>query len=108
MALQDEVCTPCRDGGPTLEASELAQLQAELPGWEVIESHHLHKRLSFSDFITAVDWLNSAAAICEDQGHHGDFRLGWGYVEIDIHTHKINGLTRSDAVLAAKLDSIQI
>ncbi|MEX0588865.1 MAG: 4a-hydroxytetrahydrobiopterin dehydratase [Cyanobium sp.] len=108
MALRDEVCVPCRDDGPTLEASEQAQLQVELPGWEVIEGHHLHKHLTFADFTTAVEWLTTAAAICEDQGHHGDFRVGWGYVEIDIHTHKVNGLTRSDAVLAAKLDAIRM
>ncbi|WP_255110560.1 4a-hydroxytetrahydrobiopterin dehydratase [Synechococcus sp. RedBA-s] len=84
---------------PRLEAEELASLQAELPGWEVIEGHHLHKHLSFPDFCAALAWLNHAGAICEDQGHHGDFRVGWGYVEIDIHTHKADGLTRADAVM---------
>lgn len=106
MALRDEICVPCRDGGPTLQAEELASLQAELPGWEVIEGHHLHRHLSFPDFSAALAWLNHAGAICEDQGHHADFRVGWGYVEIDIHTHEADGLTRADAVLAAKFDAI--
>lgn len=106
MALRDETCVPCRDGGPTLGADELAALQAELPGWQVVEGHHLQRRLSFPDFNTALGWLNRAGAICEAQGHHGDFRLGWGYVEIEIYTHKANGLTRSDAVLAAKFDAL--
>lgn len=106
MALRDETCIPCRDGGPTLEAGELAALQAELPSWQVIDGHHLHRRLDFGDFMGALRWLNQAGEICEQQGHHGDFRVGWGYVEIDIHTHKANGLTRADAVLAAKFDAI--
>lgn len=106
MALRDETCVPCRDGGPTLEAGELAALQEELPNWQVIDGHHLHRRLDFGDFMDAVSWFNQAGAICEQQGHHGDFRVGWGYVEIDIHTHKANGLTRADAVLAAKFDAI--
>jgi len=106
MALRDETCVPCRDGGPTLEVEELVSLQAEHPDWEVIDGHHLHRRLEFADFRTALNWLNRAGAICEEQGHHGDFRVGWGYVEADIYTHKAGGLTRADAVLAAKFDAI--
>jgi 4a-hydroxytetrahydrobiopterin dehydratase len=108
MALRDETCVPCRDGGPTLEPEEMESLQAELPDWEVIDGHHLHRRLEFADFRTALNWLNLAGAICEDQGHHGDFRVGWGYVEVDIHTHKVGGLTRADAVLAARFDAITL
>ncbi|MEB3165068.1 MAG: 4a-hydroxytetrahydrobiopterin dehydratase [Cyanobacteriota bacterium] len=106
MALRDEACIPCQEGGSTLAPEELDQLRDELPGWEVIDQHHLHKRLSCPDFASAMDWLNSAAAICEQQGHHADFRVGWGYVEIDIHTHKVNGITRADAVLAARFDAM--
>jgi 4a-hydroxytetrahydrobiopterin dehydratase len=106
MALRDETCVPCQEGGSTLSTDELALLREELPGWEVIDQHHLHKRLSFPDFAKAIGWITCAAGICEQQGHHADFRVGWGYVEIDIHTHKVNGLTRSDAVLAAKFDAM--
>ena len=106
MALRDEPCIPCQAGGSTLTAEELDLLRDELPGWEVIDQHHLHKRLSFPDFATALGWLTAAAAICEQQGHHADFRVGWGYLEIDSHTHKVNGITRADAVLAARLDAM--
>lgn len=107
MPLRDETCVPCRDGGPTLMAEELAELQTEPMGWHVVDGHHLHKRLNFADFSAALAWLNRAGAICEDQGHHGDFRIGWGYVEIELHTHKAGGLTRADAVLAAKFDALE-
>lgn len=106
MALRDETCAPCRDGGPTLNAGEQAALQTELPNWQVIDGHHLHRRLDFGNFMGALSWLNEAEAICEQQGHHGDFRSGWGDVGIDIHPHKANGLTRADGVLAAKCDAI--
>lgn len=107
MALRDETCIPCRDGGPTLDAQELAELTAELPGWNVVDGHHLHRRWEFADFSTALAWLNRAGAICEEQGHHANFAVGWGYVEVEIFTHKANGLTRADAVLAAKFDGLQ-
>ena len=105
MALSDETCIPCRDGGPTLEPDELEELKKELPGWEVIDDSYLHKRLEFPDFARALAWLNRAGAICEEQGHHADFAVGWGYVDIKIFTHKANGLTRADAIMAAKFDA---
>ncbi len=106
MALKDEICVPCREGSPTLKAEEISALLAELPDWKVVDGHHLHRRLTFADFASALAWLNLAGVLCEKQGHHGDFALGWGYVEINIHTHKTGGITRADAVLAAKLDAI--
>jgi 4a-hydroxytetrahydrobiopterin dehydratase len=107
MALRDETCIPCRDGGATLSPEELTELQNQLMDWRVVDGHHLHKRLDFADFATALAMLNRAGAICEEQGHHADFRVGWGYLEIEIHTHKAGGLTRADAVLAAKFDALQ-
>jgi 4a-hydroxytetrahydrobiopterin dehydratase len=107
MVLRDEICVPCRDGGPTLSKDEQAELLNELIDWRVVDGHHLYKRLTFANFVTALGWLNRAGAICEEQGHHGDFRIGWGYLEIEIHTHKAGGLTRADAVLAAKFDALK-
>ncbi|MBM4067237.1 MAG: hypothetical protein FJ266_16655, partial [Planctomycetes bacterium] len=31
----------------------------------------------------------------------------WGKAEITIYTHKINGLTESDFILAAKIDTLR-
>lgn len=106
MALRDESCVPCHGGSSLLAADDLAVLLEQLPGWEAIDQQHLHKRLSFPDFATAFGWLSCAAEICEQQGHHADFRVGWGYVEITIQTHTLNGITRADAVLAARFEAI--
>lgn len=108
MALRDENCMPCRDGGPTLSPDKRDELLQELSGWQVVNEHHLHKRLELPDFAAALAWLNQAAAICEEQGHHADFTIGWGYIEIVIYTHKAQGLTRADIVLAAKLDMLPV
>ncbi len=106
MALRDEICVPCREGGPRLSSEELAALELELPSWQVVDGHHLFKRLTYPDFVSALSWLNRAGSICEEQGHHADFRIGWGYVELVIYTHKAGGITRADAVLAAKFDAL--
>ena len=74
--------------------------------WELIEIHHIERISTFPDFYSALQFVNAAGAICEQQNHHADFELGWGRVKAMIWTHKINGLTESDFVLAAKFDEI--
>ena len=75
-------------------------------GWQVVDGHHLWKAYTFPDFRTALDFVNKTGAIAEAEGHHPDLFLSWGKVEVKIWTHKINGLTESDFILAAKIDQI--
>ena len=104
MPLADQTCVPCKGGVPPLKGAALDSLKAQLPGWEVIEEHHLRKAFTFPDFQKALDFVNRAGAIAEEQGHHPDILLGWGKAEVTTYTHKIDGLTESDFVLAAKID----
>lgn len=78
----------------------------EVPAWEVIDGHHLSRSYSFPDFKTALDFVNRVGALAEEQGHHPDIVLCWGKVKLDIWTHKINGLSESDFILAAKCDRL--
>ena len=105
MTLSQETCIPCRDGAPTLSQAELDALMLELPGWQVVDGHHLLKSWTFQDFQQALEWVNRTGAICEAEGHHAEFSLGWGHAEALIYTHKVDGLTRADAVLAARFDA---
>jgi 4a-hydroxytetrahydrobiopterin dehydratase len=77
---------------------------AQLAGWQVVDDHHLSKTYLFSDFRTALDFVNRVGAVAEEQGHHPDLYLAWGKVEVKTWTHKIDGLTESDFILAAKID----
>lgn len=102
--LADQQCIPCRGGVPPLAGEELEKLSAQLPDWKVVDGHHLKKTFLFPDFAKALDFVNRAGAIAEEQGHHPDLCLAWGKVDVVTYTHKINGLTESDFVLAAKID----
>ena len=103
-SLADQKCVPCRGGVPPLEGEALANMSAQLPGWNVVDAHHLAKSFSFPDFKKALDFVNRAGAIAEEQGHHPDLCLSWGKVDVVTYTHKIKGLTESDFILAAKID----
>ncbi len=100
-------CVPCRGGVPPLAGAALEELLARLGpnGWRVVAGHHLEKRYDFPDFARALAFVDRAGAIAEAEGHHPDLHLSWGKVVVEIWTHKIDGLTESDFVLAAKLDA---
>ena len=100
-------CVPCEGGVPPLNKAERTELISHIHGgWSVIDGHHLEREWSFPDFVSALVFTNTTGTICEEQGHHADFELGWRRVKAKIWTHKINGLTESDFVLAAKFDRI--
>lgn len=108
-ALANETCVPCRGGVPPLQGKELESVARELGGgWRVAGEHHLEKEFRFPDFEQALSFTNAVGAIAEREGHHPDIHLAWGKVRIEIWTHKIDGLTRSDFVLAAKIDRILV
>lgn len=106
MSLAEKHCVPCRGGVPPLKGGELEKLKTEAPGWQVVDEHHLAKTFTFPDFKTALDFVNRAGAIAEEEGHHPDLCLSWGKVAVTTWTHKIDGLTESDFILAAKIDRL--
>ncbi len=103
--LAEQSCVPCKGGVPPMEAEEAERLLTRLDeGWEVVETHHLERTYEFPDFAEALAFVNAIGEIAEEQGHHPDIHLSWGRVGVEIWTHKIDGLTESDFVLAAKFD----
>ena len=99
-------CLPCRIATPPLTAEEVAPLAAQVPGWTVVDGHHLHRLHPTKDFAESLALANRIGAVAEKAGHHPDLLVAWGRLAIDIYTHKIDGLTKSDFILAAKIDEV--
>ena len=104
--LASRACVPCRGGVPPLKGEEIASFLSELQGWSVVNEHHLTKTYKFTNFLEAQKFVGRVGDLAEDQGHHPDICFGWGRAEITIWTHKIDGLTESDFILAAKIDKL--
>jgi 4a-hydroxytetrahydrobiopterin dehydratase len=99
-------CVPCRGGVPPLKGKEITALAEKLGGgWKVLDEHHLEKEYPFKNFRAALDFTNRVGETAEAQGHHPDIYLAWGKVKLTIWTHKIDGLTESDFIFAAKADA---
>jgi 4a-hydroxytetrahydrobiopterin dehydratase len=104
--LSERQCVPCRGGVPPLNGDEIKDFLRQLDGWQVINEHHLQKTYQFKDFRESLNFVNQIGELAEEQGHHPDICFGWGKAEVTIWTHKIDGLTESDFVLAAKFDKL--
>jgi 4a-hydroxytetrahydrobiopterin dehydratase len=106
-ALADKDCIPCKGGVPPMGADQIGRSLKEVDGWRAVDNHHLTKTYSFEDFAQALAFVDRVGAMAEQQWHHPDVHLAWGSVRIDIWTHKIDGLTESDFVFAAKCDALR-
>jgi 4a-hydroxytetrahydrobiopterin dehydratase len=105
--LAQKECVPCKGGVPSLKGDELAMLAQQLgEGWRVVDEHHLEREFKFPNFRTALDFTNRVGELAEQQNHHPDIYLAWGKVKLTLWTHKIDGLTESDFVFAAKVNKL--
>ncbi|OGQ21421.1 MAG: 4a-hydroxytetrahydrobiopterin dehydratase [Deltaproteobacteria bacterium RIFCSPLOWO2_02_FULL_44_10] len=107
VSLAEKNCISCKGGVAPLKGEALRLLQCDLGNnWNIVEDHHLEKEFSFKNFKEALAFTNKIGALAEEQGHHPDVFLSWGKVKIHIWTHKIDGLTENDFILAAKIDQL--
>ena len=92
---------------PPLTPVEAADLQRHTPGWSLHDdARRMERAYRFKTFAESLAFVERVAAIAEAQNHHPDISFGWGYATLSLQTHAIDGLTRSDFVLAAKIDGL--
>tara|TARA_B110000438_G_C15391419_1_gene469242 strand:+ start:70 stop:414 length:345 start_codon:yes stop_codon:yes gene_type:complete len=108
--LLNKKCTPCEGGILPFDISEIHKYQKKVDGWDLKKDekkiYYLEKKFTFKNFITSLNFINKISEISEQEGHHPDISFGWGYAEIKITTHAIEGLSENDFILAAKIDKI--
>ncbi len=108
MALDQTHCVPCQIGAPTLTPPQIEALKTQIsPDWQVAENKKLIREFKFKDFKAAIAFINQVANIAESEGHHPNIHLtNWNRIQIELYTHKINGLHQNDFILAAKIDKL--
>lgn len=107
LDLHQKKCIPCQGGVPPLTPLEIEPYMEQIHNdWNLVADHHIERVFKFNDFKSALEFVNRAGEICEEENHHADFELSWGRVKIMIWTHKIDGLNEADFILAAKIDNI--
>ena len=107
MTLTQKTCVPCQGGIPPLNAEEAKAYMDQVSGWELsANSDRIERRFGFGDFATAMAFVQKVGDLAEQEGHHPDIYLGWGYANIILYTHKIDGLHENDFIMAAKVNAL--
>ena len=103
-------CVPCEGGAMPFDISEIHKYQKKVDGWDILKDKKkvffLNKKFKFRNFLESQKFINKVSSISEEEGHHPDISFGWGYAEIKITTHAIEGLSENDFILAAKIDML--
>tara|TARA_X000000368_G_scaffold415938_1_gene408753 strand:+ start:5455 stop:5865 length:411 start_codon:yes stop_codon:yes gene_type:complete len=106
--LTNKKCKPCEGGVLPFDISEIHKYQKKIDGWDIVKNkkniYFLEKKFTFKNFIESQNFVNEVGKISEEEGHHPDILFGWGYAQINITTHAIEGLSENDFILAAKID----
>lgn len=108
-SLNQQKCTACRVGEPTVTDAEIAALHPEVPDWQIVERdgiRRLERTFRFKDFAAALAFTAQVGALAEEEGHHPALLTEWGRVTVTWWTHKIRGLHRNDFIMAAKTDRL--
>jgi 4a-hydroxytetrahydrobiopterin dehydratase len=108
--LLNKKCAPCEGGVLPFDISQIHKYQKKVDGWDILKNKkkifYLYKKYDFKNFLESQIFINKVGEISENEGHHPDILFGWGYAEIKITTHAIEGLSENDFILAAKIDQL--
>ncbi len=104
MSLAEKKCLPCTGGVPALTRQQFAPLLQELDEWTVDNDKKLVRSFQFDNFAKPMRLAKKIAEIAEHEQHHPDLLVRWGELKVEVWTHKVDGLTESDFILAAKID----
>lgn len=105
MSLAAKTCIPCKGGVDPLSREAAERYLGEIPGWQISEDgRRIHREYKFKNFVQAIEFINKVGEIAEREAHHPEIRFGWGHAQVELWTHKINGLHENDFIVAAKID----
>lgn len=107
-SLSQKKCIPCSGGVPPLAIEERKKLKKEIHNdWDFKNEHNrLCRKLKFKDYKAPWELVNKISQLAENEWHHPEISFGWGHLEIEIWTHKIDSLVESDFIFAAKVDAL--
>ena len=129
-----EVCVPCsglKNQNDLIPMEQLQQRVTErIPLWTIHDNgrrrngidtttktngdgddctknyYSIHRKFTTKNFQSALNCLNEMGRLAEEQNHHPDLHLtNYRDVHVELYTHKLNGVTENDIILAHAIDT---
>ena len=94
-------------GTPPLDEDQAQALDTHLDhGWQRDGTGRLSREFTFGDFRDAFGFATRVALLAEREFHHPELTVSWGKVLVRLWTHTVEGLSRNDFIIAAKIDRL--
>ncbi len=90
---------------PKLTVAEIKTALGTVPEWK-LTGEVIARTYQFKDFPAAMKFVDAAAELAEQAGHHPDIDIRWNKVTLALTTHDAGGLTEKDFDLARKFDAL--
>ena len=109
MNLKNLKCDSCNSNTPKLSLKDINTHLKSINKWVLNEDQNMiFKKYTFKNFSKSLSFVNAVGKVAENEKHHPDISLGYGYCLIMIHTHAISSLSINDFILASKIDGINL
>ena len=105
MDLAQEKCVACTGATEKMSPEEAGRMLDETPGWE-LKDDKIERTLKFANFVDAMRSANRIAQLAEEENHHPDLHISYGKMRIELSTHKVDGLSRNDFIMAARINKL--
>lgn len=86
---------------------EISKKLKLLNSWS-LEIDSIVKDFEFSDFKSALGFVNSVGEIAEKENHHPDILINFNKVRLSLTTDLEHGLTSKDFEVAGEIDKISV
>jgi len=107
MKLAEQACKPVQAGVAPLSRKDTEELSQEIPQWSLLDKS-IQREYRFKDFRQAMNFVNNVASIANEQDHHPDIFISYNKVRLLLSTHKLEGLSLNDFIMAAKIDLLMV
>ena len=105
MDLAEKKCEACSESQAAMSHEKAEEMLTQIPGWE-LKDNVIERTFKFPNFVEAMQFANRITLLAEQENHHPDLHISWGKVRVELTTHKVNGLSDNDFILAAKISAI--
>jgi 4a-hydroxytetrahydrobiopterin dehydratase len=90
-----------------LTIDEINQKIKTLFEWKVSNDNlFLIREYKFKNWIKTINFINQISVVAENLNHHPNVSFTYGFCEVKIQTHAVNGITNLDFKLAEKINEI--
>lgn len=88
-----------------LPFSQIIQNLQKLKNWKLVDGK-INKEFLFSNFPTAILFVNRLVDPAEELDHHPEIRVNYNRVNITLYSHEAGGITVKDFELAEKIEEL--